>query len=96
MMDGEDLEMLWESSSVSTASPADPLEGIISRGPSSIDLDEQLQEIVAKTTEDACNSQEVVSADDHPSCESMTCAVEVEADADLGAHFNFSDSDNEV
>ena len=94
-MDGEDLEMLWESPSVSTVSPADPtLDGITSQGPSSIDLDEQLQEIVAKMT-DVCNSQ-VVSADERPSCESMTCGDDVDADSDLGAPFNFSDSDNEV
>ena len=93
IMDGEDLEMLWESPSVSTVSPADPtLDGITSQGPSSIDLDEQLQDIVAKMTDDVCN----VSADDRPSCESMTCGDDADAESDLGAPFNFSDSDNEV
>lgn len=59
-MDSESLEMLLDSASVSSVSLADPaLEGLASRGPSSIDLDEQLEEIVVNTIEDMHNSREL-------------------------------------
>ena len=62
--------MLLDSASVSTVSLADPaLESLASHGPSTIDLDEQLEEIVANTTEDMNNCQEVIRNDDCHSCE---------------------------
>ena len=96
-MDRESLEMLLDSASVSTASLADPaLEGLASRGPSSIDLDEQLEEVVANATEDMHNSREVIPDDDYHSCESVTLGGEAEPYGDLGANFCWSESDNEV
>ena len=96
-MDSESLEMLLDSASVSSVSLADPaLEGIASRGPSSIDLDEQLEEIVANTTEDMPNRRKVIPDDDCHSCESVTLGDEAEPYGDLGANFGWSESDNEV
>lgn len=95
MMDGEGLEMFLESASVSTVSLADPaLEGITSRGPSSIDLDEQLKEIVPNATEDSSQEVNVVPDDDRDSCESMTLGDEVDPDA--LADFSWSESGDEV
>ena len=97
MMDSESLLMLLDSASVSTASLADPaLEGPASRGPSSIDLAEQLQEVVANATEDMHNSWEVIPDDDCHSCESVTLGDEAEPYGDLEANFSWSESDNEV
>lgn len=91
-MDGEGIEMTWELASASTVSLADPaLEGITSRGPSSVDLDEQLKEIVDRMD----HSQEVAS---NISCGHVTCEDEDEDDmTDPNALFSFqSESEDEV
>ena len=90
-MDGEGIEMTWELASASTVSLADPaLERIISRGPSSVDLDEQLKEIV----DGMDHSQEVAS---NASCGHVTCEDEDEDDMTDYALFSFqSESEDEV
>ena len=89
-MDGEGIEMTWESASASTVSLADPaLEGITSQGPSSVDLDEQLKEIVDSMD----HSQEVAS---NASCGHVTCEDEDDM-TDPNALFSFqSESEDEV